>query len=247
MSPVSRLMIPILSWLGIAMWTGSGDAHAAIVTQTQIQPFSVSFTEKSLSWFQFNPALGTLLSVEYRVDAELSGSFIVTNLHTIQSIRAHNSENFFDNAFIGPGAPPAFPGSVLTPIPTDPLTDSIGTVIPANSSGTAFQVFTVSPSPQPMSVPLTDLTFASAYFTGVGSITSTVADFPDVEVTGGLFVVDMRGLVASGNATLIYRYDNMNRVVPEPNSAVMFGVGVVAFAVRRFRGKASRRSTSHAI
>lgn len=247
MSSAFRLIGRVLGWIGLSLMSGSGFAQAAIITQTQVRPFSISAEEQIFSWQQFNPMLGTLLSVEYQVDATLSGSFSVTNLSTSRNVTLRNSQNFFENAFIGAGAPAIFPGTTLTPIPTNPVTDAIGTVVPFSPSGSFVQVISVSPTPQPLSVTLTDLTFASTYFTGLGTINSTIAQFPEVNVTGSRFEVDMHDLIAAGEARLIYRFDDTGRAVPEPSTALVAGAGLATFAILRFRRKAQLRIAPRAV
>jgi len=237
MSAASLLICRRLCWIGIVLVTGSGSAPAAIITQIQTRPFSISSEVQDFSWNQFNPMQGTLLSVEYYVDATLSGSFSVTNLSTFRSVTLRNSQNVFENTFTGAGAPAMFPGTTLAPIPTNPLTDTIGTVVPPSPNGNFVQTFSVSPTPQPLSVPLINLTFASAYFTGLGTINSTITQFPEVNVAGSRFEVDMLGLVATGNARLIYHFDDTGRAVPEPNLVLLAGAGVATFVIMRFRRK----------
>lgn len=214
----------------------AGSADAAIMTQTQNNPFSVNIGTQTLTWNQFNPLLGTLLSVEYFVNGTLTGSFSVTNFSTTAGITARNSQTSFLNDFQGPGAPATFTGSTLTPISTTPLTDAVGYVIPFNVAGNFQQVFTLT-GPQAMSVPLTNLTSSAAYFTGAGTVSSLIEQQPNVSVTGGVFAVDMSGLNTAGTASLRYTYDDSTRAVPEPSAVAFAGAGLIALAAKRFRNK----------
>lgn len=211
----------------------AASADAAIITQTQNNPFNVTTAPQTLNWNQFNAALGTLTSVEYFVNGTLTGSFTVTNSSTTSAITARNSQSVFLNVFTGAGAPSPFAGLTLSPISTTPLTNLVGTSIPASSA----QVFTLT-GPQALTVPSTDLTaFGAGYFTGVGTVSSDIEQIPNVTVSGGLFSVDMSALNANGIATLIYRYDDGIATVPEPSTVAFAGIGLVAFAAKRFRSK----------
>jgi hypothetical protein len=246
MSVSSRTLGRVFCCLAIAFAIESRPANAAIITQTQTRSFSISSGAQSFSWNQFNPALGTLLSVEYRVDARLTGSFFVINLSTNQNITVRNSTNVFENTFTGAGAPATFLGSVLGPIPTSPVTNATGTVVPFSPSGVSVQTFVVTPSPQTMSVPLTNLTSSAAYFTGLGTVNSSLTQFPDVSVTGSAFGVNMAGLVSAGDATLIYRYDDSPLAVPEPSSLLLAGLGIGTFGLKRLRNRKLARVRSYA-
>jgi hypothetical protein len=219
----------------------AGSADAAIMTQTQNLPFTINLATQPMVWNQFNPALGTLLSVEYSVAGIMSGSFTVTNLQTNAPITAQNSQNAIRNQFTGAGAPAVFFGTTVSPVTTTPLTDALGTVIPFNLAGNYQEVFTL-PGTQGLNVAATDLTASAAYFTGVGTVNSTIGQLPNVSVTGGVFQVDMAGLNTAGTATLTYRYDDGAAAVPEPSTVVFAGAGLVALAARRFRTKKAAKA-----
>lgn len=228
---VQRLLAAVVISCSLA-----GSADAAIMTQTQTLPFSVNLASQAMVWNQFNPLLGTLLSVEYSVLGTMRGSFTVTNLQTNAPITAQNSQNALRNQFTGAGAPAVFFGTTVSPVTTTPLTDALGTVIPFNVAGNYQEVFTL-PGTQGLNVPLTNLTASSAYFTGVGTVNSTIGQLPNVSVTGGVFQVDMAGLTTDGEATLVYTYDDSTRAVPEPSTVVFAGFGLAALAAKRFRFK----------
>lgn len=212
-------------------------ADAAVITQTQNQNFNVNTGVQNLSWNQFNPALGTLLSVEYFVNGTLTGSFQVQNQSANASITARNSQTFMFTQFLGAGAPAAFAGGTLAPISTTPLTDLAGTSIAPSST----QIFTLT-GPQALTVPSTNLTPSAAYFTGLGTVNSNIEQLPSVNVTGGVFQVDMSGLNVNGIATLIYRYEDGIAAVPEPSTVAFAGFGLLAFAAKRFRSKKRAKS-----
>jgi len=208
--------------------------YAGTITQTR--QFSISSEIQDMSWDQFNPSLGKLLSVEYRLHAMLSGSLFIKNLSEVQFATLENSKNIFENVFIGDGAPELFTGSSMIPIETVPTAASMR-IAPGST-----QMFIVPSNPAPeLYVPLTDLTVWSSYFTGYGTISSTVAQYPEVIVTGSEFYADTSPIIAIGEAQLTFNYDNSPQTVPEPQTILISSLGFLgSFVYRKFKRKSNK-------
>lgn len=213
----------------------AASADAAIITITQDRNFNVNLGAQVLNWNQFDSGLGTLLSIEYFVDGTLTGSFQVQNQSNTTVATARNSQSSLATQFLGAGAPAAFGGTALMPIDTLPPTDLVGTTIPVSST----QVFTLT-GPQNLTVPLTNLTASAAYFTGLGTVNSNIEQIASVTVNGAQVSFDMSGLNVDGTASLVYRYDDGIAAVPEPSTVAFAGIGMLAFAAKRFRSNKKR-------
>jgi len=241
---VQKSLCPGFSLLTVFLALASArPANAALVTITQTRDFDINLGTESLTWAQFDSGLGTLTSVLYSVAGELTGSFVVANLSP-NAMTVRNSTNIFDIEFTGPGSPDTFPGSVLAPITTNPPTGPVGTIVP----GATVQVFTIVGNP-PLVVPELQLISFASYFTGVGTINSTISQTPEVSVTGDNFAVSMGNVRSVGTATLIYVYDTT--VIPEPFTVVftggVIGIGAVAGWRRRRRAACIRSESAHTV
>lgn len=213
-------------------------ASANTLSISQTNAFIVTGTSSpfSINWQQFDPALGQLTDVLFSISGSASGSFSLTNNDVEFSILASNPRDRLRFAFSGVGSPSLItsPATVLATVsPSMPFT------VQADTTDT----FTLT-SPQALTaVSGTSLFSAKAFFTGVGTVASTVNQSPLLtQTTDGITGTEnYSSLSSAGAATLTYVY-----AVPEPPAIMLAGLGVVGAVVadrtrrlRRTRATAS--------
>ena len=198
-----------------------------IQTIIQTNTFTVN-PSQSLTWNQFDSSLGTLTGITFSVNAGISGSFTVFNSDTVSGLQVTDSNSRLRFAF---GAGTGTPGNVfneyIAPIPTSPLSDSVGSPVAANSS----QLFTISAGTQYVDLMRDFFSSSQAYFTGLGTVSSVVQQFLAITSTGENYNLNSSLTKSSGTAVLTYTYQ-----VPEPSSGslILLGLGGLV-ALRRMR------------
>ena len=190
---------------------GKVKAAATVFSISQINAFTVNPTQ-TLTWNQFDSSLGTLTGITFDVTAGISGSFTVTNFDTLSGLQVTDSNSRLRFLFsAGTGSPGSVFNEYINPIPTSPLSDSVGSSIAASGS----QVFNISAGTQ--YVDLTRNFFSSSqYFTGLGTVTSAVQQFLAVTSTGENYNLNSGLTKSDGTAVLTYIYQ-----VPEPSSGAL--------------------------
>lgn len=219
--------IQILALVALALFPFTeAKAAAPLISISQTNAFTVNPTQ-TLTWNQFDSSLGTLTGITFDVTAGISGSFLVTNFDTASGLQVTDSNSRLRFLFsTGTGSPGSVFNDYINPIPTSPLSDSVGSPIAASGS----QVFSISAGTQ--YVDLTRNFFSSSqYFTGLGTVTSAVQQFLAITSTGENYNLNSGLTKSSGTAVLTYIYQ-----VPEPSSGVLLLLGIGGLvALRRAR------------
>lgn len=223
-----KLLVPLLITGSLAI-----NAHAATVfadiegtlnkTMTQTFTQSVTSLTSTFVYEQFNPSLGTLIGISLSIqESNDSGSFNVINLGTIGQ-RVRNPIDFItltDNQGSGGG----YTGSNTTLV-TTPGTVSPGHLLPAGGN----QTYTLTEKSLIASTPVTkDLSGFLATYTGTGTVSFGAKITPQVTVAGGTGTQNLDNWTNSTKIALVYTY-----AVPEPSSALLGGLGVLALLRRR--------------
>ena len=217
-------LLPI-SFLGLASATllfVSTAARAAVdgpyVTSTPIA-FALTDWSSSLTFPQFNPSLGTLLSVKLDLNGSLSTVLDVTNLSLTASSGTVKTEVQFTVQDGGNNLIPTPQLSLLSPIYAYSLAPGAGATSGALiKNGSSSDTYTLAAI-------LTE-------FTGAGTFTVSASTFTQTLLanTGGntsaAQVTD-----ASLTGTVTYNYVP----VPEPTSLALAGLGSAAMLFRRRR------------
>lgn len=201
-------------------------AAAPLVYLSQTNTFSVNPTT-TLNWNKFDSSLGTLTGITFVANAVISGSFTVINQDVANEMTASDSNARYRFVFgAGAGTPGTIFSNYLQPIVTTPSTDSTGTVIGPDF---ASQVFSINGSQSYDSITKDWFSSSAGYFTGIGTVSSTVAQFVNITSTGSNYNLNSNATKTDGSAILTYIYQ-----VPEPSSAslLIFGLGGLV-ALRR--------------
>lgn len=223
-----KLLVPLLITGSLAI-----NAHAATVfadiegtlNKTMTQTFTQSVASNSLTttfvYEQFNPSLGTLIGISLSIqESNDSGSF---NVIASTNLRVRNPTDFItltDNQGSGGG----YIGS-STALVTTPGTTSIGHQILAGGN----QTYALTEKSLIASTPVTkDLSGFLATYTGTGTVSFGAKITPQIQVTGGAGTQNLENWSNATKIALVYTY-----AVPEPSSALLGGLGVLALLRRR--------------
>jgi len=221
----------ILIALAFAVALGAeGRAAGPLVYLAQTNSFIVN-PAATLNWNQFDSNLGTLTGITFNVNAGISGSFTVQNFDSATSLQVTDSTSRLRFQFsTGTGSPGNVFNEYIAPIPTSPSSDATGSTVGASSS----QVFAINAGTQYADLTRDFFTSSQAYFTGLGTVSSAVAQFLAITSTGENYNLNSGNAKSSGTAVLTYIYQ-----VPEPSAAslLIFGLGGLA-ALRRVRRNA---------
>jgi len=217
-------------------WSPAASASTISISQTSSFVVTGTSSPVSINWQQFDPSLGQLTDVLFSISGSASGSFSLTNIDPEFAISLSNPRDRLRFIFSGVGAPATItsPQTVLSTIsPAMPFT-----VNPETSS-----TFTLT-SPQTLTaVSDSSLLSAQSYFTGVGTVASTVNQAPLLTQTtdGSSGTENYSNLSADGTVTLTYVY-----AVPEPPAIMLAGLGVmgIVFADRSRRLRRSRATAT---
>lgn len=199
------------------------------IVQTQNYTITGGSGLQQLIFDQFNSNLyGSLLSVSIESTGTLSGSFTVTKTGAgTVTVKDSNAQMYL--GFLESG--PSLASTVLTPISTNPVTDSTGSTV-----GTGTTTFSILGS-QVLSLSSTDLTSLwSSWFTGTGTRTVEVTQGIGTTLVGFNKSDDYSGVDLSGSVTLTYTY----APVPEPSTygIILGGLALAGAVVARRRKQA---------
>jgi hypothetical protein len=199
------------------------DVSAETITQTK--PFSgLSSGSVSLTWDQFNPAVGTLTGISLTINGTASGSFNVFNTDSVDPANLSNPKNRLRLTFSGSGAP-AVQQTTQTTMTTSPG-------MPYQLSSGSSASFNLSPDPQFIGSVTNSLFASASYFTGLGTLSSSlVQPFTLTSDNSGNTTVDYNSLSASGYVEVVYTY----QAVPEPSTYAMALAGLAYGSYSLFR------------
>lgn len=183
-------------------------------TINQSQSFSnLSDSSIPLTWNQFNPSLGTLTGISLIINGSTTGFFTVFNSDQIDPATLSNPKDRLRLTFTGSGSPTAQQTTQVGLSTTPPMPF----VLPQDSSAS----FSLSPDPQFLGSVTNSLFSFSSYFTGLGTLSSSLAQpFTLTSDNSGYTTVDYSTMFASGSVSLIYTF----QAVPEPSTYVTFGI-----------------------
>jgi hypothetical protein len=205
-----------------------GSAQATILTQT----FSQSIAVQSTNWTDmlnmplFNPALGTLLSIDFELTGMVQGDAQFESLDS-----SPNTVNTQLSALITLSRPDL--STILTATPAFTTTDSVtafdGTIDFGGTSGKTYSnqsanTQTTATSPPPAS----DLLL----FTGIGTIGLPASAVATSSAQGPGNLTTLFSTEAGADLKITYTYDDRGaQVIPEPAISVMVGGGLLGLGL----------------
>ncbi len=191
-----------------------------ITTSTPIPPNTPIDWNNSLAFSQFNPALGTLISVELNLSTALSTTLTITNTSATSS-----ASTAFTEMQITVQDPGGYLNASDQP-QLDVSSPNFGYTIPGNSSVTSG-ILTQDGS---FSTTLTQPSILSE-FTGSGNVTLTASTFTlayTSDTTGDTAASQSSEASLTGDVT----YNINPTPTPEPSTCALMLVGLSALALR---------------
>ncbi len=206
--------------------SAQAQSQGPISTSTPV-PATLTEWNNPLEFSQFNPALGTLISVELNLSTTVSSTLVITNT---------SSSSSGSTAFTEVQITVQDPGNNLTvgnQPQLDVSTPNFSATIPGDSSVTSG-VLTNSGS---YSTTLTQASILSE-FTGTGNVTLNAGTFTQAytsDTTGDTDASETTEASLTGNVT--YNFDPTP--TPEPSSLALMLVGFSALGLRARKFKRS--------
>ena len=234
LTSLRRLAAIVVAILPCLAWAPAASASTLSISQTNAFVVSGVSSPFGIDWQKFDPSLGQLTDVLLSFSGTASGSISLTNTDVEFAITASNPRDRLRLTFSGSGAPTMIT-SLSTALTTNPP-------MPVTLQPEFSETFTL-PSPQALvAVSGTSLNSWKAYFTGLGTVSSSINQSPllNQSTDGSTGVEDYSNLQSNGTVTLTYVYT----AVPEPPTIMLAGLGVVgAVVVDRSRRLRRARAT----
>ena len=180
------------------------------------------YTLTSFDVTKFDSTLGPLVSITVAVTSNLQGTVDITNQGAgVLTVIAYDSGlSVQQNPSNTLGY--SFASNTIPDVVTSP--PWISTTIPISQTFTIGLGQNFSIAPQSISS-----SFFSAYedVGGIGTVSFQARELPAIGVVGGSYGVDSAGAGANTQFAVTYEY------IPEPNAALLGGIGVLALFRRR--------------
>lgn len=208
---------------------GAGGANADTLTFSDTHaPQLTDWHDSSLAINQFDPALGTLNSINVTLEGNIFGDIKLENTGSEPATITGSLKANID----------LLTGSILItqvlPLSTHVFNAATfdGAIDFGGTSGVTFGDLTASDS-KSVNVPVADW----AAFIGLGNVSFTLDALGKSGATGGGNAISQFITLADAGVTVTYDYGPANNEVPEPATMLLFGTGLAGLAGLRLRRK----------